>query len=217
MDDLAFLETGVGAATGTLRITLPDGRVRHISNRICPDKLLDKCPLLGHTFEHGSGNRSQACIPAPSVSAAVAMLRFCYTDDYLPPNFDAVAFPLLPHAEAYKIAKYFAIPKLQQLAHANFTYHTERACSFPQLPCDLVETIRFVYSDQSSQKDRPQQGLLETLLNYCIAVFEPQKLAASPQFLALLGELPEFHQDLCRTLRLRNYEDDCESRNVCYM
>ena len=218
MDDLKFLEAGGDAdAAGTLRITLPDGQVRRISDRICPDKLLELCPILCHTFEHGSENRSQACIPAPSVSAAIALLRFCYTDNYLPPGFDAAALPLLPHAEVYKLAKDFAASELQQLAHANFTYHTEMACSFPEFPCDLLETIRFVYLDRISQKCSPQQGLLETLLNYCIAVFERQKLATSPQFLALLEAIPEFHQDLCRTLRLRNFEDDCECCNMCHM
>jgi hypothetical protein len=203
MDDLTFLETGTGGGAGggaaILRVILPGGQVCHVSDSICPYQLLDKCPLLYHAFEHSSQNFPQASIQASSPSAIIALLRFCYTDSYLPPNEATVS--LLLHAEVHKLAEDLDAPELKSLALANFMM----ACRFPEPPQALLETIRFIYS---SQRYRQQQGLLDTLLNFCIRVF--QHLAESPEFLALAKEFPEFCQDLCRTNMLRNFEDDCE-------
>jgi hypothetical protein len=64
MADISFLNiyNERGESNATLRAVLPSGEVRQISERICPFKLLDQCPLLYHAFEYGSQSRLQASI-----------------------------------------------------------------------------------------------------------------------------------------------------------
>jgi len=45
MDGLSFLDEHMerGQSNATLKIVLPSGEVRQISDRICPFKFLDRC------------------------------------------------------------------------------------------------------------------------------------------------------------------------------
>ncbi|KAH7077706.1 hypothetical protein BKA63DRAFT_270641 [Paraphoma chrysanthemicola] len=185
------------------------GQVCHISDSVCPYRLLDSCPLLYHAFEGGYQDRLQAHIEAPSRSAVIALLRYCYTGSYLPPGAEYAPILLLPHAETYKLAEDFDVPELQLLAHGNFSCQVDFACSLPTPPEDLVDTIRFVYDHLAGTQARLQQGLVHTLLNYCVAVFQYHHLAQNVEFREVVQQIPEFQQDLCRTNMERNFEDEC--------
>jgi hypothetical protein len=213
MEDLTFLDQfggDYGDNNGTLKAVDPAGYVSHISDRICAFRLLDNCPLLYHAFEYGSQDRLQASIEAPSRAAAIALLRYCYTGSYLPPNSEYASILLLLHAHVYKMAEDFDIPELQLLAHGNFSVQVDLACSLPEPPQDLLETIRHIYAHFATPQARQQQGLVHTLLNYCVAVFQYHKLGESVEFLEVVKQVPEFRQDLCRTNMERNFQDECK-------
>ena len=211
MDGLSFLDTYVerGQSNATLKVVLPNGEVREISDCICPFKFLDKCPLLYHAFEYGFQSRLQASLEAPSEYAIISLLRYCYTGSYLPPQAEYGPILLLPHIETYKIAEDFDVAELQLLAHGNISLQLEFACSLPAPPQDLLETIRFVYRYYASQQARRQHALVDTLLNYCISTFLTHKLGEEVEFLKIAADLPDFRQDLCRTNMERNFEDEC--------
>lgn len=213
MDDLSFLETldDYGTSNATLKAVVADGQVCHISDHICPYNLLDACPLLYHAFEYGFQSRLQASIDAPSRSAVVSLLRYCYTGSYLSPDAESVPILLLPHAETYKIAGDFDVPALQLLAQGNFSCQVDYACCLPTPPQDLLETIKFVYQHYSSQPSRQQHPLVNNLLNYCISNFLYHRLGESAGFLNVVSEITEFRQDLCWTNMERNFQDDCKS------
>jgi hypothetical protein len=213
MEDVTFLDYfggGQGDSSATLKAVDCDGRVCHVSDRINPLQLLDKCPLLYHAFEDGFQGRLQASIEAPSRAAVIALLRYCYTGSYLPADTDNVPNLLLLHAHVYKVAEDFDVPELQLLAHGNFSIQIDCACSLPTSPQDLLQTIRFVYAHFASPQARQQQGLINTLLNYCIAVYQYHKLGESASFLDIVLQIPEFRQDLCRTNMERNFQDECK-------
>jgi hypothetical protein len=212
MEDVTFLEYFDGDlsdSNATLKAVDCEGRVWHISDRINPLQLLDKCPLLYHAFENGFQGRLQASIEAPSSTAAIALLRYCYTGNYLPYSDDPPNLLLL-HAHMYKMAEDFDIPELQLLAHGNFSVQIDCACSLPTPPQDLLKTIHYVYAHFASPQARQQQGLVNTLLNYCISVFQYHKLGGSVEFLDIIQQIPEFRQDLCRTNMERNFQDECK-------
>ncbi|KAH7380090.1 hypothetical protein BKA66DRAFT_420212 [Pyrenochaeta sp. MPI-SDFR-AT-0127] len=212
MDDLSFLETfgECGASNATLKAVLASGQVCHISDHICPYNLIDACPLLYHAFEYGFHSRLQASIDAPSRSAVVSLVRYCYTGSYLSAE-EAEYAPilLLPHAETYKLAEDFNVPALQLLAQGNFSCQVDFACCLPAPPQDLLETIKFVYHHYAAQLSRQQHSLVNTILNYCISNFLYHRLAENTDFLAVVADIPEFRQDLCRTNMERNFQDDC--------
>ncbi|KAF1920831.1 hypothetical protein BDU57DRAFT_26781 [Ampelomyces quisqualis] len=212
MDDLRFLEPlgeYIDNSNAVLKAVDGDGRVCHISHRINPFRLIDKCPLLYHAFECGVKDRPQASIEAPSQTAVISLLRYCYTGSYLPFTAEDAPVTLLVHAHVYKMAEDFDIPELQLQAHGNFSVQVDCACSLSTPPHDLLETIRFVYIYFASPQARQQQGLVNTLLNYCISVFQYHQLGESVGFLEVVQQLPEFRQDLCRTNMERNFQDDC--------
>ncbi|KAL1800274.1 hypothetical protein ACET3X_000616 [Alternaria dauci] len=211
MDDLSFLDAHLerGQSNATLKVVLPNGEVREISDRICPFKFLDKCPLLYHAFEYGFQSRLQASLEAPSEYAIISLLRYCYTGSYLPPQAEYGPILLLPHVETYKIAEDFDVPELQLLAHGNIAIQIDFACSLPAPPQDLFETIRFVYRHYASQKARRQHALVGTILNYCISTFLTHKLGQEAEFLKVAADIPDFRQDLCCTNMGRNFEDEC--------
>lgn len=214
MDDLSFLDAYLeqGQSNATLKVVLPNGKVREISDRICPFKFLDKCPLLYHAFEYGFQSRLQASLEAPSEYAVISLLRYCYTGSYLPPQAEYGPILLLPHVETYKIAEDFDVAELQLLAHGNISLQVDFACSLPAPPQDLLETIRFVYRHYASQKARRQHALVDTLLNYCISTFLAHRLGEEAEFLKTAADVPDFRQDLCRMNMERNFEDECKIR-----
>ena len=213
MDNLTFLDdlgSDYGDNNAILKAVLTNGRVDHISERISPYRLIDKCPLLYHQFERGYQSRLQASIEAPSRTAVIALLRYCYTGSYLPLDAEYAPILFLMHAEVYKMAEDLDIPELQLLAHGNFSCQIDFACSLPDPPADLLETIRFIYCYLASPQSRQQQVLVHTLLNYCISMFQYHKLGENVAFLEVVRQIPEFRQDLCRTNMARDFEDDCK-------
>lgn len=214
MDDLTFLDEELGGEYGAsdaiLKAVLPEGKVIHISNHISPFKFLDTCPLLYHAFEYNAQSRLQASIEAFSETAVVSLVRYCYTSSYLVGEPDGDSILLLQHAETYKIAEDFDVPELQIMAHGNFSCQIEFACCLPKHPRDLLDTIRFIYRHFASDEARRNHNLVDTLLNYCVAVYLYHKLGESLDFLTAVHEIPAFRQDLCRTNIARNFEDDCK-------
>jgi hypothetical protein len=213
MEDVSFLEYLGGDHSdnnATLKAVDGNGCVCHISDRVNPLQLLDKCPLLYHAFEYGFQGRLQASIEAPSRAAVIALLRYCYTGSYLPAYAEDAPNLLLPHAHMYTMAEDFDIPELQLLAHGNFSVQIDCACSLPTPPQDLLQTIRYVYVHFASPQARQEHGLINTLLNYCISVFQYYKLGESVEFLDIVREIPDFRQDLCRTNMERNFQDECK-------
>lgn len=214
MNDLAFLDEELssydGVSDATLKAVLPGGKVVHISDNISPFKFLDTCPLLYHTFEPNSQSRLQASIEASSETAVISLARYCYTGNYLAGEPDGDTIFLLQHAETYKIAEDFDVPELQIMAHGNFSCQIEYACCLPNPPQDLLDTIRFIYRHFATDEARRKHNLVDTLLNYCVAVYLYHKLGESLDFLTAVHEISAFRQDLCRTNIARNFEDDCE-------
>ncbi|KAF3036163.1 hypothetical protein E8E12_003433 [Didymella heteroderae] len=218
MDDLSFLdkELGIeyGASDAIVKAVLPGGKVIHISNAISPSKFLDSCPLLYHAFEYNAQCRLQASIEASSEIAVISLVRYCYTGSYLASEPDGDSILLLQHAETYKIAEDFDVPELQAIAHGNFSCQIEYACCLPEHPKDLLDTIRFIYRHFASDEARRTHNLVDTLLNYCVAVYLYHKLGESLDFLTAVHEIPAFRQDLCRTNIARNFEDDCAAEII---
>ena len=214
MNDLTFLDVELaseyGASDAILKAVLPGGKVTHISDTISPFKFLDTCPLLYHAFEYNAQSRLQASIEASSETAVISLARYCYTGSYLAGEPDDESILLLQHAETYKIAEDFDVPELQIMAHGNFSCQIEYACCLPKPPKDLLDTIRFIYRYFASDEARRQHNLVDTLLNYCVAVYLYHKLGESLDFLTAIHEIPAFRQDLCRTNIARNFEDDCK-------
>jgi hypothetical protein len=213
MDDLTFLEPlgeNIDNNNAILKVVDCEGRVYDISDRINPYRLIERCPLLYHAFESDVEHRPQASIEAPSQAAMISLLRYCYTGNYLPFVAEDAHITLVLHAHVYKMAEDFDIPELQLQAHGNFSVQVDCACSLPAPPHDLLDTIRFVYVYFASPQARQQQGLIHTLLNYCISVFQYHHLGESVEFLEVVQQIPEFRQDLCRTNMERNFEDDCK-------
>ncbi|KAF2633564.1 hypothetical protein BU25DRAFT_427064 [Macroventuria anomochaeta] len=215
MNNLTFLDeelaNGYGASDATLKAVLPGGRVVHISDNISPFKFLDTCPLMYHAFEYNSQSRLQASIEASSETAVISLARYCYTGSYLAGELDGESILLLEHAETYKIAEDFDVPELQIMAHGNFSCQIEYACCLPKPPKDLLDTVRFIYRHFASDEARRKHNLVDTLLNYCVAVYLYHKLGESLDFLTAVHEIPSFRQDLCRTNIARNFEDDYSS------
>jgi hypothetical protein len=203
MADLDFLVDGSNS-TAVLMVLLPSGSVTHIP-KISPLMILDKCPLLYHTLEFGEYGLRQASIEASSRDAIVSLLRYIYTGNYLADNEPGF---LLNHAETFKIAENYDMPELQVAAYVNFCRQTEFSCSLKDPPVLLCETIRFLYEHLGSQQSRQQQSLLDTLLNYCLAVFTYQGLGNRADFRQVVFDLPAFHRDLCRTSMQRGFVDD---------
>lgn len=212
MDDLTFLDLVSESCGGkaTLKVVLADSQVVQISDRVSPFRFLDRCALLYHAFELDFLGRLQASFEAPSVSSAIALVRYCYTNNYLPECDDAASAPLLLHAHTYRLAEIFDIPELELLAHGNLACQMDFACSRPTPPEDLLETIRFVYQNFGDAQPRLQNCLINTLCNYCISTFLYHKLGGKKGFMNLVCEIPEFGQDLCITNMDRNFEDDCK-------
>ena len=199
-----------GASNATLNVVVANGQVCHVSDKICPFRFLDTCPLLYHAFEYGNETRLHASIAAPSRSAVVSLLRYCYTGNYLSSEAEYEPVTLLQHVEVYKMAADLDVPELQLLAHANFSCQIEFCCCLPTPPQDLRETIEFVYQNYADRASRQQSDIVATLLNYCISNFLYHKLGDNLEFLNLVSTTPAFHQDLCRTNMERNFEDDCK-------
>lgn len=214
MDDLSFLDEDLsseyGAYDAILKAVLPGGKVIHIADTVCPVKFLDSCPLLYHAFEYNAQSRLQAGIEATSETAIISLVRYCYTGTYLAEEPDGESVRLLQHAETYKIAEDFDVPELQIMAHGNFSCQIEYACCLTKPPEDLLDTIRFIYCYFASDEARRKHNLVDTLLNYCVAVYLIHQLGESLDFLTAIHELPAFRQDLCRTNIVRNFEDDCK-------
>lgn len=208
---LSFLRGYSWPMVGTASITilLPDTTVARI-DRVSPTVVSKKCPLLGFAFEDGVEG-SHASLEASSENAVVCLLRYLYTDDYIPQEHQETSTAcLLIHAEVYKLARDFDVPELQVAAYCNFSRETEMSCSLPTPLTDLCDTIRFVYKHLENE-----QSLIDTLLHYCVSVFGYHRLGSNQDFRQAAFDNPKFHQALCETNCKRDFQDDGASDIVC--
>lgn len=112
------------------------------------------------------------------------------------------------------------VPELQVQAYANFTRETEFSCCLATPPPDICATIEFLYRYPGDENCKDKHPLLDTLLNYCISVFQYQSLGVREDFRTAVFENPTFHQDLCKTSLRRGFDADGASEimqlPVCY-
>lgn len=192
-----------------MTILLPDATAARIE-QISPTIVSQKCPLLGFAFDDGVDG-SHASLEASSENAIICLLRYLYTDGYLPEESQEAPTPgLLLHAEVYKLARDFDVPELQVAAYCNFSHETELSCSLPTPLTDLCDTIRFVYKHLENE-----QSLIDTLLHYCVSVFGYHRLGSNEDFRQAAFDNPEFHQALCETNCKRDFQDEGASGIVC--
>ncbi|KAI2478235.1 hypothetical protein Ptr902_10430 [Pyrenophora tritici-repentis] len=216
MDDLSFLDEGCERyqVEATLKVALPGGQVCHISDRINTFMFVEFCPLLYIAFEDCPYGRLQASIEATSTTAAISLLRYCYTRTYFHPDPEFEPIALLPDVETYKIAEDFDVDQLRRMAQGSLSSNLEMAMYQHVPPQDLFDTIRFVYHHYTSVNVGRDHWLLSTLLNYCISVFAQYDLEHDPEFRMLLEELPKFRQDLCVENMRRGFGDECASNII---
>ncbi|KAF2644839.1 hypothetical protein P280DRAFT_181301 [Massarina eburnea CBS 473.64] len=203
MDDAFLTHMASEDSTASLIVLLPDNSVSQIKN-VSPFAVLDKCPLLYHSFEFGANSIRQANIKATSTSAVLSLLRYLYSGDYVT---ESEPDSLFKHAEAFKIAQDYNVPELEAAAYLKFSEATEYACSTTTPPPGLCDTVRFLYKHLASSESRQEQSIIDILLHYCLVIFDYQGLAKNPDFRQVIFDLPAFHKDLCRQSMQRNFQD----------
>ncbi|KAF4552297.1 Hypothetical protein D9617_10g072780 [Elsinoe fawcettii] len=124
--------------------------------------------------------------------AAIALLRYAYTLDYLPPGSQAANFPLPIHLELYRLGRNFDAEPLKDQAYMSIVESLEQACYGRQRPIQFIDALRFAYDHYPDD-----QKLLSSLLSYCATNLIQHDFLFDSAFVALLNEQPIFHQDLC--------------------
>jgi hypothetical protein len=206
MADFDFLTAGTND-NDELLVMLPDNTVERI-RRLSTDQIRERCPLLYFAFEDPLQSPRQASIEATSLEVVTCFLRYLYTGNYLKSDEEPQGCPLLLHAEICKMAEDFQVPELQVSAYVNFMESTEWACSFPSPPLGLCDAIQFIYRHLACDSSRQQQGLVDSLLNYCLSSFKYHKLGENPEFRQTVFANPTFHKQLCETSMARDFHDD---------
>jgi hypothetical protein len=189
MADLDFL-TAYANANAELLVMLPNSTVERIT-RLSTDQIRERCPLLYFAFEEPLQSPRQASIEATSLEVVTCFLRFLYTGNYLKSDEESQGCSLLLHA-----------------AYVNFMESTEWACSIPSPPLGLCDAIQFIYEHLACDSSRQQQGLVDSLLNYCLSSFKYHKLGENPEFRQTVFANPTFHKQLCETSMARDFNDD---------
>jgi hypothetical protein len=190
-----------------LVVILPDSTAERIRN-LSTDEIRYRCPLLYFAFEDPLQSPRQASIEATSLQVVTCFLRYLYTGNYLKPDEEPQECSLRLHVELYKMADDFQVPELQVNAYVNFIESTEWSCSFPSPPLGLCDAIQFIYKHIAYDKSHQQQGLIESLLSYCLSSFRYHRLDENPDFRQVVFDNPAFHKQLCETSMARDFQDD---------
>jgi hypothetical protein len=201
MADLDFLDL-YPQGSATITILLPDGTVTRI-DRLSPEVIAEKCPLLYYALDDGPQGDRQASIEAESQELVISFCRFLYTGNYLTFAEENGSCSLMKHAAMYKMARDFDVPELEVSAHVRFLQETEMSCCVPYPPAGLCDAIRFVFEHLADQ-----QPLIDTLLNYCVAMFKYHRLDTDHEFRQIAYDVPAFHKALCQTSLRRDFQDD---------
>lgn len=96
---------------------------------------------------------------------------------------------LLCHARLYVFAEKYQIPDLKALSiyklyHTLLAYHV-----FPERVCELIELIRYVYSDDNTpDQEHPVDELRAMVTRYVSLTCVVRIIGTCPEFLALLEE-----------------------------
>lgn len=166
-----------------------------------------RCQLLATAFEH-SKSGPQLFLAALSSSTAIPFVRYLYTGSYALQKvdgdvFDDVPTSVLLHCQLFRLGVLYDLSELKTQAYVNVLRQCEFGCSSPSKPIDLCVAIRYMY-----QHLREQEQLIDAVVQYCVSCFFHHRLDVDPEFCKLAYELRPLHQDMCRILRDRDFEDD---------
>ncbi|GAB7363084.1 hypothetical protein MBLNU230_g3376t1 [Neophaeotheca triangularis] len=171
------------------------------------DLIQRSCPLLAFSFEETSTSGMHFYADILDDSTCVPFVRFLYLGSYAWSNvYDDVPTSLLLHCRMYRLGDVFALPDLKSQAYVNVMRQCHYACSSPDKPIDLCSAIDFVYEELGDHK-----GLMEEILSFCVSCFLSHKLGEDEAFRELSYRVRSFHQDLCVTVKARDFEDDSAS------
>ncbi|KAK5169463.1 uncharacterized protein LTR77_005439 [Saxophila tyrrhenica] len=169
----------------------------------------DRCPILAMAFEE-SRSGPQLFLETVTSQSAWPFLRFLYSGTYaLNGGFasdvwwEDVPTSVLAHCQLYRLGDIYDLPELKTRAYVNVVRQCEFGCSSPNKPIDLCAAIEYIYEHL-----RQHESVVDTLINYCISCFLSHNLERDPDFQKLGFELRPFHQDLCKNVMDRGFEDE---------
>lgn len=163
----------------------------------------DRSFLLSQAFE---GNRLH--LEAVTGDTIRPLLQYIYTGAYSLPTpsgeaFEDVPTSLLIHCQMYHLADIYDIGDLKSFANVAIIRQCEFGCSSPDQPIDLCPAIEYVYNNM-----REQEGVIETIIAYCVTCFLTHALSDDFEFRQLAFDLRPFHQDLCKVSMERRFDND---------
>lgn len=174
-----------------------------------PDIIGARCPLLAAAFEPARGGL-RLHLETVTAASAEPFLRYLYTGTYALPDpqgqYDNdVPTSMLAHCELYRQGIIYELEDLMSQAYVNVLRQGEYGCSSPDKPIELIAAISYAYRHLSHHTN-----VIDAIINYCVSCFMQHRLVEDHDFIALVNELPRFHQDLCRNCLGR--DDDVESK-----
>ena len=171
------------------------------------DFIAGACPLLAFSFEDGAKGHRRLSINASSIELVARFLRFLYTDSYEFIDDQGWELPcsFVLHAQLFHYAELYDVPLLLNAAYMHISQICELGCSMPTAPIGLCETLRYLYQNVKSGRE-----VHETILHYCVAMFNAHKLGENPEFIRLLTEVKECQQDLHKLNMERGFRDESE-------
>lgn len=165
----------------------------------------NSCPLLATAFEpRRSGPRLH--LEILTNTTAVPFLRYLYTGSYAinaDSVYENVPTSLLLHCQLYHLGYIYDLPVLMKQANVNIIRQCEFGCSSPNPPIHLTAAIEYAYKHLSSH-----DGVLDTIVSYCVACFLRHNLADHEEFKQVAFELRPFHQALCQESINRSFENE---------
>ncbi|KAF2735035.1 hypothetical protein EJ04DRAFT_563698 [Polyplosphaeria fusca] len=199
----SFESPGAGTDTGTIYITLPDGKITHLDD-VKLAIVNGRCPLLAYAFELGYGGKAIANIEAEShdlVERFVYFLEEGSSYASKPDDEDPENVSLLLHLQMFYMGRNFDVPELQDEADLSMQQATVIALALPSPPRDLCDAIVFALRHLADNTSP-----FKHLIHYFILSYD--KIRGDLEIAKLIYDRPDFHQALCKTLMERNYEDD---------
>ncbi|KAL1301741.1 hypothetical protein AAFC00_005944 [Neodothiora populina] len=204
MDDLNFLKNHP-KGNAVLGVQRPDGTTSALIEGLNLDIIEDVSPVLALVFDPTRSGPRHYLEDTYSEAVAASLLRYIYTDprDYVADECKDGPISMLLHAQIYFLANIYDIDGLRLAAKANITRECELSCSSCMPPLDLCEAVNFIYRYMPTQKD-----IIDTISNYCVAMFLYHKLGQMQSFRELAFEHRSFQQDLCMVNINRGFVDE---------
>jgi hypothetical protein len=172
------------------------------------DHLSEVCPLLAFSFEEDAKGGRRLSINASSIELIARFLRFLYADsyDFLDEEGSELPCSFLLHAQLYHYAELYDVPRLLNTAYIHVSQICELGCSMPCPPIGLCETLRYLYQNVKDGRE-----IHESILHYCIAMFNKHKLGENVEFIKLLSDVSECSNDLHKLNMDRGFWDESKS------